>query len=274
MELNDIEIKNRLVVLLRRFDDICEKNGLRYSLGYGTLIGAMRHKGFIPWDDDIDVIMPQDDYIKFLELACFRQQDSNSKVILYEPDNKSIQYVNYCYPFAKLIDNETYITSDFFREIGGLWIDIFPITGLPGNKNEIESLFNVQYSLHRKLAAAHRYRNLKTCSPVVFFKQVRCNYYFKMHKQLVKEMKSLSFSYPFNLSENVANSIWGYGKKEIMPRKWFEEYIDIEFEGHVFKGLRCYNEFLYQIYGDWDKMPPEDKRIAHHYYKAFLKEEL
>lgn len=271
MELSDAEIKERLVKLLCEFDRICKDNNLQYSLAYGTLIGAMRHKGFIPWDDDIDVIMPQDDYIKLLNLSCFADQHMDSPYILYEVDNSLMQNVGYMYPFAKFMDGKTYIISPYFREVGGLWIDIFPLTGLPNNEKKIKEHFDKMGKLHLQLAAAHRYRKLTECNPIVFLKQLRCNYYNMIHKTLVKKMKDDVFSIPYKNCDKVAVSIWNYGIKEMMPMEFFEDYIEVEFEGHKFAGLKRYDEYLTHLYGDWRKLPPAEQRVAHHHYKAYTK---
>lgn len=271
IKLNEKEIKERLVNLLCRFDAICKENELKYSLGYGTLLGAARHKGFIPWDDDIDIIMPQDDYLRLLKLNCFKNQDFNSDCVLYEIDNASINKCKYLYPFAKLVDGTTYIKANSFREIGGLWIDIFPITGLPSNEKSIKHLFKKIDKMHLQLAAAHRFRDLKKCSVIDFMKQIRCNFYYLVSHWIVRKMKKLAFSYSYNQNINVANTIWGYGIKEVVSKDLFNEFIEIEFEGKRFLSLKLYDQFLTTIYENWHQLPPKEKRVAHHYYNAYLK---
>lgn len=271
MELNDIELKTRLVDLLYKFHVICLQNKLRYSLAYGTLLGAVRHKGFIPWDDDIDVLMPQDDYIKFLNLPEFHNQDLDSDCVLYEINNDSTVHISYLYPFAKLVDGKTYIISDFFREVGGIWIDIFPVTGLPTSQQDVKQHFSEMGKLHLQLSAAHRYRKLRQCGPVTFLKQIRCNYYHCIHKKLVYKMKKKAFDIPYENSREVAVSIWNYGLKEKMPKEYFDELIKLEFEGKEFYGLKHYDDYLTRLYGDWRKLPPKEQRVAHHYYRAFMK---
>jgi lipopolysaccharide cholinephosphotransferase len=273
MELNNDELKKRLVELLVKFDEICKINGLRYSLAYGTLLGAVRHEGFIPWDDDIDVIMPQNDYMKFLDLPQFKKQSLDQECVLYEVNNNVLisAGIPYMYPFAKLIDGKTYIKSDVFREVGGIWIDIFPVTGLPSEQLEIERHFNSMKRWRLQLAAAHRYRKLSKCSPISLLKQLRCNYYNLVHEKIVENMKAKAFHIPYDNSENVAVSIWNYGIREKMPRRYFDKFIDVKFEGKVFCGLEEYDFYLTKIYGNWRKVPPENQRIAHHYFNAFLK---
>lgn len=269
--LDDTEIKKRLLDLLCAFDIICRENGLRYSLAYGTLLGAIRHKGFIPWDDDIDVLMPQDDYVRFLALPCFRNQDLDSPVVLYEIDNVCTRNLRYLYPFAKLVDGRTVIKSDCFREVGGIWMDIFPVTGLPAGDSGIRKHFARMKRNHLRLAAAHRYRELGQCSPITLLKQIRCNFYYAIHKWLVKRMKKTAFGIPYANSDEAAVSMWNYGMKERMPREYFDGFVKVEFEGKEFFGLKRHDDYLKKLYGEWRRFPPEDQRVAHHYYEALRK---
>ena len=271
-KLKDKEIKQRLVYILCRFDEICRENHLRYSLGYGTLLGAARHKGFIPWDDDIDVVMPQEDYLKFLQLDCFKQQSPGDDVFLYEIDNANVRDIKYLFPFAKLMDGKTKIEAQAFREVGGLWIDIFPLTGLPASEKDVTELYKIIMKDHDVLAAAHRYRDLKKCSPIDFVKQLRCTYYYKHSAPIVQRMKKNAFRYDFNQSEKVANVAWGPGAREIMPREIFDQYIELEFEGHMFPVVKEYDDYLTHIYGNWRQLPPKEQQVAHHYFDAYIDE--
>lgn len=120
------ELKSIELDILLAFHDYCEQKGLSYMLYYGTLLGAVRHQGFIPWDDDIDVVMPRDDYEAFFRSFPCDSSFETIKLISYR-DRSSI------YPFIKLVDTRTEVVEDFVdpRYKTGVWIDIFPMDGLP-----------------------------------------------------------------------------------------------------------------------------------------------
>lgn len=122
-KLNDKETKQKLLNILEYFDFLCSENNLNYSLYGGTLLGAVRHKGFIPWDDDIDVAMPLKDYEKFLSLSEIKA----GKYRLHDRNSEENNHENYYYPFAKLEDEDTIINFFKNRDKGGAFIDIFPI---------------------------------------------------------------------------------------------------------------------------------------------------
>jgi|AGTN01.3.fsa_nt_gi LPS biosynthesis protein len=130
-ELTQDELKDRAFELLKEFRDVCEKNNLRYYLTGGTLLGAVRHKGFIPWDDDIDVAMPRIDYLKFLKI--YKREYDKNNLFAYEINK------NYKYMFAKLCDKDTSLIEFDFdcKEKLGVYLDIFPIDGLGKNEKSL-----------------------------------------------------------------------------------------------------------------------------------------
>ena len=126
-EKSEKEYKDRLFDMLVKFDEFCNKYKLDYSLCGGTLLGAIRHKGFIPWDDDIDVVMPRPDYEKFKRLV--------KKYPLAPNLVFDISYEGYV---QKIIDKDTYLKARYASVDKHLWMDVFPIDGLPDNKKEAE----------------------------------------------------------------------------------------------------------------------------------------
>ena len=130
-QLSQDEIKDGEVSILRAFHEFCENNHLVYSLAYGTLIGAVRHKGFIPWDDDIDVVMPRPDYERFIGLAVSGVFPEGCRVQATEVDG-------FIQSFAKVIDPSISVKSGRNRSETKewLWIDVFPIDGLPEQKKQ------------------------------------------------------------------------------------------------------------------------------------------
>lgn len=265
------EAKERLVLLLQKFNSICEENNLTYSLAYGTLIGAIRHKGFIPWDDDIDVIMPQDDYLKFINLDCFKVQTIDSDYVIYDRIYDNVLNVRYRYPFAKFVDNRT--GADYKRTLDycGVYIDLFPITGFPSDVGAQESVLKKMEKYHQYIDYANRkthpsIRNLKET-----IKFVRQQIYDISAQKVRDKMYSLAFSFPLNESKKAGQILWDYYGRQTFDKRVFEKYINVEFEGHQFKALKYYDEVLTQLYGNWRVLPPVEKQIAHHEYRAYMK---
>lgn len=270
-ELSLPEIKQRLLVLMIKFDKICRREGLTYSLMYGTLIGAGRHAGFIPWDEDVDIVMPQRDYQRFLSLSEFRQQKNDDEVLLYDYSTREQIGVSFPFTYAKLVDNLTEIKAEKFREVGGLWIDIFPLISVPQELNERKREFKILRRNHERLSAAHRFRSLTNASPVVMLKQIRCNFYFAICNRIVKHMINIQNRFADYTSDKIAMLGTEVGEQNVFSSDLFDDLTDIEFEKYNFSAFRSYDKILTHIYGNWKKMPPEDKRVGNHEYKAFLK---
>ena len=257
-EITPNEIRKIQTKLLVDFAEFCDENGLYYTIGYGTLIGAIRHKGFIPWDDDIDVIMPRPDYEKFLELSKHKKIDPNIDTISYKLGNST-------YPFTKLIDNRTEVEEKFVHGTKiGVWIDVFALDG-----NFSNDFLNM---LHHKAARFIR----KT----IEIKRNDFGLGTTKSKQILKSILypiTKLFSYNFlclmmdkicciksyEKSRYIGGVVWGYGSKDRTKKELFMKSINVEFEGHLFKAPSNYDKYLRGMYGDYMRLPPENKRIRH-----------
>lgn len=144
-KLNLNEIKAVELNILKQFDQFCKNNNLRYYLAGGTLLGAIRHKGFIPWDDDIDVCMNRPDYERLLNE--FPQNNDNSNLQICD-----IKYKNFDAPFCKIVANNTRVRNKFLGNLANskLWIDVFPVDGLPENIDEVNQVYK-KCSYYRKM---------------------------------------------------------------------------------------------------------------------------
>jgi len=235
--------------ILKVFIQICEKEKLCYYLSGGTLLGAVRHKGFIPWDDDIDVRMPRADYEKFLLCAP-----------KYLPDYYFLQTHNTekesPWIFAKIRDRRTiykeYETSDFNIN-HGVWIDIFPL----------DYYFHKPFWLdlyHRFLRFRIGYR-LKIKQSLIkrILRGISCilcpswNKAVEKQQNLIRSGKNTSLLTNFN-----------GGKKDIMPTSWYGSGVDLIFEKIKVKGPNEYEKYLTQLYGNYMQLPPKDKRVPVH----------
>ena len=262
-EIQEVELK-----LLREFDAFCEKNELRYSLGGGSLLGAIRHKGFIPWDDDVDVMMPRPDYECFLRL--YEEQKPSFRMVTYETSE------GYNCLFAKVWDPSTIVRDDYIETADeiGVSIDVFPLDGLGDSEAEAVSIFK-KTALNREMLDASlwkKYFRSKTHSLLV--EPIRLALFvlsrFADPKKLLRKVDRVNLSHPFAQSAYAGCVCGAYREREIMPRDTFEHYIDVPFEGHAFKSIQDYDAYLTKHYGRYMELPPEEKRKTHHTYTAYL----
>lgn len=244
-KLSSKEIKEKELNILIAFDSFCSKNNLKYYLAYGTLLGAVRHKGFIPWDDDIDVVMFREDYDKFIELVNSNNINENFKFICVE--NGTWEE-----PIGKIIDINTRAYYSSKKNIG-IWIDIFPLDYY--NKR----LFKINAILRRFIIAKGTEKfNFKNKKDIAKF----------ILKIISFPISLMSMSKNINSSSKkskkssvVANMVMAY-KNDYMNLADLEQG-QIEFEGHIFMTFKDTDKYLKRIYGDYMKLPPENKRRTH-----------
>ena len=266
LELNNeqrIILKNTQLELLDAFKTFCNAHNLRFYLFGGTLLGAIRHNGFIPWDDDIDVCMPRDDYDKFLKLF-----NENDKYYLQTTDTDKY----YFYHFAKLMKKNTVYNEFFTQNLKtqkGIFIDIFPINGYPNNRitklhyNFWLFLLNKKsYPLNicktRKINRNFTYIAMTILSWVLFW-WAPYHLCAKMRNNFMKRHQYLK-------SNKV---IVGTNLRKIYNRDYFVGLSDVFFEGRKMYGMGDVTKYLTKMYGDYMKLPPESERAPHHYLVEF-----
>ena len=259
------DLKKREVEILFWIDKICKENKIIYYLAYGTLLGAIRHKGFIPRDDDIDIFMTREHYNKFISIT--RNMTSKRfSVLSLETDEK------YYYPFAKVVDNETYVDEKEFKKIDtlGVWVDIFPL-----------DFFNTNIKTQRKiklLCSKHlisRYSVfVKSPSPLrnilKFFLYYGWYKYRNPRKYAIK-LQNLSTQGDDITKYSMTFAERGRFENDVYDIKLFDQPILTEFEKHQFYIPREYEKILKQNYGDYMKLPPIEKQISNHNISVFIK---
>ncbi len=265
--INSKELRKIQIEILNIFTDYCKENKIKYFLCGGTLIGAIRHQGYIPWDDDIDVALLRPDYEKFV--ANFNEYNSLYKV--YEYNNTEW----YPYPFAK-VSFENSILKERIDELPvnlGINIDVFPIDILP--KEEVE-----QTKLMNNIRRQRNILNLKLIkinSDRAFYKNTilylgKLLYKFKTTRSLLSNIIKLATEYRYSDSHKSGIIVWGYGNREIVPSYIFREVLPMEFEGKYYDVPIGYHEWLTSVYGKYMELPPIEKQVSHHAFEAFLKE--
>lgn len=257
-ELTKKDIQNELLNMLKLTDSYLRENDIKYSIIAGTLLGAIRHKGFIPWDDDIDLAIKRVEYNKLVKLL---KKNNEISECLYA---EGIELQTGDIPFIKIINHQIEVEENLDGNInkGYLWIDIFPIDNIP---NHFQKLFFLLIDkFYKKCYFCARYfeHNWKSTNVESLYSKL----IFKISKRKGskyygnKLIKFLQFS---NKTNYVGNCIWGVGLSEKVCCDVFSEYVDYQFENIKVQGIKNADVWLTKRYGDYMTMPPEENRVTH-----------
>lgn len=268
-------IQRKILEILKVFIEICEENNLTYYALGGTLLGAVRHKGFIPWDDDIDLGMPREDYEKFKKIAV---EKFNDKYLFLSEDTPG-----YRKAFSVIRDTSTKIIMNYsnVEQEESLWIDIFPIDGMPKDRLK-KSIQEKRYLYRRMMVQLSQFNTIvnqnkenrpwyetviiKTANLINIEKILS---FEKTQKKYIKAITKYS-----STEEYSGNYTGAYKLREIVPSNYFGEPALLDFEGIKLSCPEKYKEYLTAIYGeDYMQLPPVDKRIPHQYKIVSLGEE-
>ena len=244
---------------------ICDKYSLTYYMSAGTFLGAVRHKGFIPWDDDMDMRMPRTDYEKLISVL--PHELSKPYVLKHYSRDKSVHRY-----FARVENENVHFqrTHTVKPQINNAWIDIFPLDGMPDNR--IHKAFRKFYLMHRKL-----WMQLSVFDEIIDIKKKRplrerIIIFFAMHTpiqrclswdKLVRKMDKALKAYPLDKSDVYMNFCSAYKYKDIIPKALYGKGAMYQFEDTELRGPEDYDSFLKILYGDYMKMPPLEARNKH-----------
>lgn len=255
-----------LLVILEQFHEICEKNNLVYNIFGGTMLGAVRHNGIIPWDDDIDVTMPREDYNSFLALM---RSENNDILELYAYPQK-----NYIYPFAKLGLKGTLMKEiavrDKYNKIS-LNIDIFPNDGYPDDECILDEYDNLEKEI---INCSYRLKY-----PRNIFKKIY-KYLIVLYKRVGGIQKYLDRQIKIISQKKIDDSDYmicqgaGWGRKGKLKKSVYYDRCLYTFNSLKVWGIKNYDEHLRNLYGDYMTPPPAEKRVAPHENELFVTKEI
>lgn len=259
VKLTREECKQTMLNILDLIAKVCEENNLHYFLAYGTMLGAVRHHGFIPWDDDIDIYLPRKDYEKLLTLMKEESETSNTWI-----DVKDQTTENYYYPFAKIVDARTVAKMENNLTEHGIWVDVFPVDNSCDNTllanlqiEECAFLRAIIISMTTDFTADNlgNKRGIK--------RALRCIAKMVGYKRITNRFIQVSKRYDDSSSDYAMNFFTIYKARDRMKKNILFTEAEYSFEGHTYVGSKYYDEFLSHMYGDYMKMPPENKRRTH-----------
>ncbi len=244
--------------MLIEVDRICKKHGIKYSLDGGTLLGAVRHKGFIPWDDDIDLIMLREEYVKF-KVACEKELDTERFFLQdYQTDP------NYRWGYEKIRRNNTRfirVGQEHLKQHPGVFIDIFVADNVPDGflakrihhflcfliRKALYSEVGKQSDVNVLLKTIYKLLNKIPRDTIFGFRNWLAEVSNKKRTELISHY---TLQYPKSCK---------YG----LPRLCFDDFIEMEFEGRKFPGFKNYDVYLSRHYGDYMKLPPAEEQVPH-----------
>lgn len=262
MELPLKEIHNTILEIAKEFKRVCDKHDIPYFLIGGTLIGAVRHKGFIPWDDDLDIGMLREDFEKFKKIALTELSDKYFLQTMETDDYYSL-------PFAKLRKNGTLYVEGKSKKTKahkGIFIDIFIFDNIPENSFRQKKQDILTSILYRLMLVKNNYepwddKGIVTKTKYIPFRVLA----FLCPKELIKKIyiKEMTRYNKESTKEVVTYGGFGY-KNEKVNKSVLSTQIEINFENIGFRCPKRYDYYLTKLYGDYMTLPPEDKRVSHH----------
>lgn len=256
------EIQKCEVEILKELDRITRKHNLKYMLVGGTLLGAIRHKGFIPWDDDIDIAMPRKDYEKFKEIV---SKETDEKKYYFQDMYNSDKYGMI---FGKLKMKNTLLvegTNNLPKEEQNIWIDIFPYDKTSKNMfiAKVNLIRGYIYKIIYYLKCGNKLVEHTFIRKVAaFVLKVLSLFYTK--KSCKRKFEKLYKKYELKKECNYVSYGGTYVFKEITTKEYFDNLIETDFENNSFYIPKEYDEYLTRIYGDYMKLPPKEKQKSHH----------
>lgn len=272
-EMTIKEVQQVSLEILKDVHDFCVKNNIKYSLCGGTLIGAIRHNGFIPWDDDLDIVMPRPDYDRFI-----RSYKSEKGYKLFSPEVEcgspvSIRLTKVCEMEKTYMDNGAFIWTNVETGIG---IDVIPAEGAPDTEEEareqisgltryshLASIYRTRFSPFREIS---KYIGVNRKIRFVLKKLLGVFFDESIIGKFIRYQKRFDYE---DSSYFIAGFTYGIG--EWQSKEIFDSFVLHKFEDSEFYVSSKYDQYLKSLFGDYMRIPPKEKRIPHYFFKYYWK---
>ena len=258
-QLTNNDLQRLSLEILKEVHLFCEKQNIRYSLAYGTLLGAVRHHGFIPWDDDIDIYMPRPDYERFFKLF-----ESDNLVAVHESDS----YI----AFGRVCDIKKTVAKTVLPwtkiENLGVWIDVFPIDGIGDEKSAFsQTILDLDCILSKQLAARRALPGVFSQKKLVDMLKQLCRkikYHSLDINKINQSIKKICSQYSYESANHCSQlACSGNKDKEFFEKAIFEAYTELDFEGEKLMAVKDWDTVLKMNFSDYMQLPPVEQRVAH-----------
>lgn len=264
LDMKEIDIDGLRKIQIEILDAVsffCKENNIHYWLDSGTLIGAVRHKGYIPWDDDIDIGMLREDYDKFSNL--FNQKQTRYKFKSVTLDR------NFLYPYGKVLDESTILYEpDENGQKLSVNIDVFVYDNAPADDELVKKMYDQRdyyrncflYQTKQRSPYGKGIKSIPLILLTGIMRLLPSDYY-------VKKMERLTRKYS-NQKTDIIGNFTGF-VRFVCDKSVFDSFVDVEFEGRTYSAPAGYDQWLRAIYGNYMELPPIEKQVSHHLFKAY-----
>jgi lipopolysaccharide cholinephosphotransferase len=262
-QLSEAELRRVQLEILHKIADFCAVHNIRYYMSAGTLLGAVRHGGYIPWDDDIDIMMPRIDYERFCRE--FVVDSPNDHFSLYSSETRP----NFPFPYVKVGSDLTLLVEDFDTAVPmGVNVDVFPLDGWPDGRIAVRiHRLRMRFDGRMLGAKGARPRLNRSWTKSLLLAVAKGIMQRLSVTRIVDRITRHATSFSFNTSKYVGVTVWGYHER--VSRKAYGIPVELEFEDRAWPAPCNFDLVLHTIYGDYMRLPPEEDRQSHHLFVAY-----
>ena len=257
--------------VLRFYTELCKQHNLRYFIAYGSAIGAVRHHGIIPWDDDIDVVMPRPDYDRLVKIC---ETSDLGKYKLLTPYNTPGYYM----PFAKMCNmHTTLLESKEFHCTLGMYIDVFVYDGMTDDLEQAHCLMKQYVKYWNRFVVASSYYPWSKIRTKLLRGEIKDLFHYfllslnrkRNRRRFLHKLHDIVHAYDYDRCDMVVKYPPGYGEKEIIPKQWLDGCVELPFENVQVAIHKDYDTVLRRYFGDYMQFPPVEEQHSHHQIAYF-----